>query len=108
LGQLGKHLAHHQFLALQPTYISQFVVAKAQETLQGFAFEQLRTRVEVDIQPLGIVHVVHALGHIHFHAAEGIGQLPHRLQIQAQIAVYRCLEQLANLPLGGVDTASYV
>ncbi len=91
MGQLGKHLAHHQFLALQPTYIAQFVVSKAQEPLQGLAFEQLRTRVEVDIQPLGIVHVVHALGHIHFHAAEGIGQLPHRLQIQAQIAIYRCL-----------------
>jgi len=108
LGQLGKHLAQHQFLALQPTYIAQFVVAKAQVSLQGFAFEQLLTWVEVDIQPLGIVHVVHALGHIHFHAAEGIGKLPHSLQIQAQIAVYRCLEQLANLPLGGVHTASYV
>ena len=95
-------------MALQPTYIPQFVVAKAQESLQGFAFEQLLTWVEVDIQPLGIVHVVHALGHIHFHAAEGIGQLPHRLQIQAQITVYRCLEQLANLPFRGVDTTSYV
>ncbi len=108
MGQLGKHLAHHQFLALQATDVAQFVVAKAQEPLQGFAFEQLRARVEVDVQPLGIVHVVHTLGHIHFHTAEGIGQLPNRLQIQAQIAVYRCLEQLANLPLCGVDTTSYV
>lgn len=70
-------------MALQATNVAQFVVAKAQESLQGFAFEQLLTWVEVDIQPLGIIYVVHALGHIHFHAAEGIGQLPHRLQIQA-------------------------
>ena len=93
-------------MALQPTDVAQFIVAKAQESLQGFAFEQLLTWVEVDIQLLGIVHVVHALGYIHLHAAEGIGQLSHRLQIQAQIAVYRCLEQLANLPFRGVDTAS--
>ena len=95
-------------MALQPTDVAQFIVAKAQESLQGFAFEQLLTWVEVDIQLLGIVHVVHALGYIHLHAAEGIGQLSHRLQIQAQIAVHRCLEQLANLPFRGVDTASYV
>jgi len=72
-------------------------VAEAQEALQGFAFEQLAAGVEIDVQPLAVVHVIHALRHIHLHATQGVSQPLHRLEVEHQIAIHLGGEQLAQL-----------
>ena len=64
-------------------------MAKAQEALQILALEQLPAGVEIDGQPLGLVGVEHALGHIHVHTTEGIAKMLNGVEIDNDVMVNR-------------------
>jgi len=108
IGQFAEHLGQHQLLALHPADIAQFVVAETQEALQFRPLQQLPAGVEIDGQPLAVIHVVKPLGHIHFDAAEGISQALHRIQVQHQVAIHPGIQQAAELLLHHVGSAAAV
>ena len=88
IGQLLENLLEHQLLAFHAADVAEFVVAESQEALQGLTLEQLLAGIEIDVQPLAVVHVVHPLGHIHLHPADGIRQPLHGIEVEHQVAIH--------------------
>ena len=97
--QLAEHGREHQLLALKAADVAEFVVAVAEEPLQVLAFENLHAGIEVDVEALAVVHVVHALGHIHLNAVEGVGQSLNGAQVHLEVVVHRHVQQLGQFPL---------
>ena len=86
-------------MPLHPAQVALLIVAEAQEALQLLALEHLESWIEVDVKPLAVVHVVHALRHIHFNAAEGVGHLVDGRQIHLEVPLDRLAQQGAHLLL---------
>jgi len=80
-------------------------VAEAQEALQVLAAQHLATGIEIDVEPLGVVDVIHPLGHIHLHAAERVGHLGHGVEVELEVALHRRADQLGHLILDCIRTA---
>ena len=108
LAKLFEHLGEHQFLALHAAQISHFVVAEAEEAFQLISLEPLGAWVEIDVEALAVIGVNHPLGHVHIHAPEGVAQAFDGLEVDAHIAINRCLQQVAQLLFDGVNAAVVV
>ena len=83
-------------------------MAEAQEALELLPPEHLAARIEVDVEVLGVVDVVHPLGHIHFDATEGCRQVLHRPQVHPHIAIYRRVQQAGDFLLKSIHAAEGV
>jgi hypothetical protein len=108
LGKLAEDFPQYKLLAVHAAQVPELVVAIPEESLQFLPLQNLQTGVKIDVQPLGIVDVVHALGHIHFHPAEGIGQPGHGIQIHFEMAFDRDRKQSGYLRLGDVGACQAI
>ena len=74
-------------MPLHAAEIAKAIVAEAQEAFEILALEQLPAGIEIDGQALGLVGVEHALGHIHFHATQGIAEMLNGVEIDEDVVV---------------------
>ena len=108
LQALGRHRLQEGLLGLHPAQVSVgvlhrvvVVVPPADQPHGVLAAEGLLASLQVDVQVLGRVVVVHVKGHVELYAADGVHQLAHGLPLDHHIEIGDDAGELAHLPLQG-------
>ena len=68
--------------------------------------EDLEALLQVDVQILVGVVIVHIPGHVEFHAAYGVHQLPHSLPLNDDVEVRDNASEIPHLGLQSLDPAA--
>ena len=86
-----------QLLYFNTSFVPCRILSETDQLFRLFAVEGLQARIQMDIQILCRVFVVHILGHIHFYAAYSVYNLAERIQVNFDIVVDVDAQQVFNL-----------
>ena len=84
------------------------VFPPAQDLYRVLSVQVLHSFFVMNVQVLGGVIVVHVIGHLIIHTADGIHQLRHRVQFHHEIVVRGIADEVFNLLLDPLNALSVV